>query len=333
MQDKPKRQRVGANLYRNSLDKFEDIRQYADGKQRLVTLKARTKTEALKEQRALVVKLDRGEAVAPTDKTVRTVGDEWLAQHDGRPRTHESYSYHLRQTIFPRLGDRKLQAVTPRVVGELIAWMRDERKLSARTQSSALTVLFGLCEHAVWTGILAANPVAQVPKSKRPKKPTGGNDFRVLEADEIERLIAEVPETYRGIVQVAVWSGMRQSEILGLVWSDIDLKNGQVNLSKQLSRARKDAPAERVPLKTGDRRTIEIDPGLVEILRTHKEQQFALGFAKPTDYVFCTLPDGKPIHSRNLGKAFSKAATARGSTRTGSVAYASTICARPTSAS
>jgi integrase len=119
-------------------------------------------------------------------------------------------------------------------------------------------------------------------------------------------------ETYRTIVQVAVWSGPRQSEILGLIWSDVDLRAGQVNLSKQLSRARKDAPAERVPLKTGDRRTVEIDPGLCEILRTHKERQFALGFAKPTDYVFCTLPDGKPIHSRNLCKAFAKAADRAG---------------------
>ncbi len=70
-----------------------------------------------------------------------------------------------------------------------------------------------------------------------------------------------------------------------------------------MTRASAAHPAERASIKNERRRTIDIDPELVAFLRRHKEAQFARGFARETNYVFCTRT-GEPLHYRNLGKAF-----------------------------
>jgi integrase len=106
---------------------------------------------------------------------------------------------------------------------------------------------------------------------------------------------------------VAVWSGLRENELLGLTWGDVDLKGKKIHVRKQLSRPTKDRPAERVSIKTGTTRSVDIDPDLVTFLRGHRERALSLGQARETSYVFCT-ESGRPLHFRNLGKAFSKAA-------------------------
>jgi hypothetical protein len=63
-----KRVRVHPNLWLNRNGSYEDIRTNpATGKQQLTTLQAKTKTEAKREQHALAVRMDRGEAVAHSD--------------------------------------------------------------------------------------------------------------------------------------------------------------------------------------------------------------------------------------------------------------------------
>jgi integrase len=103
---------------------------------------------------------------------------------------------------------------------------------------------------------------------------------------------------------VVVWSGLRENELLGLTWGDVDLKGKKIHVRKQLSRPTKDRPAERVSIKTGTTRNVDIDPELVTFLREHK---VASKHSQETSYVFCT-ESGRPLHFRNLGKAFTKAA-------------------------
>lgn len=104
---------------------------------------------------------------------------------------------------------------------------------------------------------------------------------------------------------------MRENELLGLQWGDVDLKSGTIHVRAQLSRPKKDKPAVRVPLKTDGERTIHIDPELVGFLRSHRETAFAEGRASASDYVF-TGEGGRPIHFCSLGKAFTTAATKAG---------------------
>lgn len=102
---------------------------------------------------------------------------------------------------------------------------------------------------------------------------------------------------------------MRENEVLGLTWGDIDLRAGRIEVRAQLSRPRPGNPAHRVSVKSSPTRAVHIDPNLAQALRSHRERQFARARAKDTDYVF-TTETGGPLNFRSLLKAFGKAADA-----------------------
>jgi len=71
-----------------------------------------------------------------------------------------------------------------------------------------------------------------------------------LGCEEIARLLDACLPAYRALIATALFTGMRLSELLGLIWDDLDLAGGSVYVRAQLSRARHGAPARRVAPKT-----------------------------------------------------------------------------------
>jgi hypothetical protein len=130
----PKRTRVAPNLYRNRSGRFEDLRRDpATGKQHLTTLKARTLTEAKREQRALAVKFDRGEAVAPSKLKFEQVVEEdfailrsQVAAGERSERTLERYEGDLQRHILPALARIEIQKISARVIADLLNAKREE---------------------------------------------------------------------------------------------------------------------------------------------------------------------------------------------------------------
>jgi integrase len=108
---------------------------------------------------------------------------------------------------------------------------------------------------------------------------------------------------------------MRQSELLGLRWRDIDFEAGVIHLRHQLSRATHERPARLVPLKMGyGGRDIDLLLQLGTLLRKHK---LASRFSTPEDYVF-TTEAGTPFYYRNVSaRGLNKAADQAGLNREG----------------
>jgi integrase len=73
---------------------------------------------------------------------------------------------------------------------------------------------------------------------------------RVLGCGEIACLLVACAPRYRILVATALYTGLRISELLGLLWSDLDLDRGELHVRAQLSRARRGTPSRRVSLKT-----------------------------------------------------------------------------------
>lgn len=312
----PKRRRVARNLYERTADRKYEAKFTDPATGRLVskTLAARTRGEARIELGVLLGQVARGEAAAPSRLSFAAVSEEFLRGLEGQvaagaraPRTFATYAGHLRARILPALGSRAIQKITTDDLARLIARWQTEG-LSASTVRGTLVPLGRVFKLALRRGFIASSPLALLEASERPRSPAKAEQ-RVLTHLEIAELLRAAVAPYRTLLATAVYSGLRQAELLGLTWQDVDLEGGFLHVRFQLSRATSSAPAQRVPLKShAGKRSVVLLPQLGRLLREHR---LASGYSGPTDYVFASA-NGSPLHYRSASRGLDRAAKAAG---------------------
>jgi integrase len=139
-----------------------------------------------------------------------------------------------------------------------------------------LTTLSSMLRKAERRGRIAANPIRGLERDERPTVENG--EQRILDEAELGKLLAGTG-SYRVLIVLFSFSGLRLGEALGLVWDVVDLEGGFLRVRAQLSRKR-----ERVVEKTaGSRREVVLVPQLAKVLREHR---MASRFKSSTDFVF-----------------------------------------------
>ncbi len=141
------------------------------------------------------------------------------------PRTRKGNAARLR-IICRQFGSRPLGSLTAREVKTWLA-RRQAEGASAATSNRYLSVLKGVYKAAVTYGYVKNNPVEVLKAQSEPVKVKD-----VLDDDEFERLLSELPDYARRIVLVAVETGMRRSEIARLKWEDVELVAGELRVAE-----------------------------------------------------------------------------------------------------
>src|SRR5215216_1049165 len=101
------------------------------------------------------------------------------------------------------------------------------------------------------------------------------------------------------MLATVLYTGLRISEMLGLVWGDVDFAAGVIHVRAQLSRAHRGAPAQRVAPKTpASVRDVPLVPQLARLLSAHRQWS---RFARGADCVFATAR-GTPYGHRNVSR-------------------------------
>jgi integrase len=263
---------------------------------------------------------DRGERVVSSNATFAEIAQAWLeAQTQLRPRTREWYDVALRRHVSPRLGSRRVSTITEDDVARLVAEMRagvyyeeQQGRLVKKQRASGyagwtirgvLVPLSRVLTFAVRRGLLAANPVSRLERGERPK--VGRREKRVLSAEEIAALLDASLPGYRTLLATAVYTGLRQSELLGLTWRDIDFQAGVIRVRRQLDRKRGYAEP-KTPQAVRD---VVLAPALGKLLREHR---LASNHSLDNDPVFANAA-GRPFEHRNVqARGFDKAAERAG---------------------
>jgi integrase len=217
----------------------------------------------------------------------------WLESIHGlvRPRTYEGYESRLRQHVLPRLGQQRLDEINVDDVLALISDLR-ERGYSAWSIRSILTPLSRLLNHAVRRDVIAVSPVSKLDRTERPA--VWRREQRVLNRDEIGRLLEAAPPRYRTLLATAIMSGLRQSELLALRWRSIDFTEEVIHVRNALDRHGNDVP----PKTQHAVRDVILVPALAAELQAHRSSS---RFDKADDYVFASLV-GTPLHWRNVSR-------------------------------
>lgn len=214
-----------------------------------------------------------------------------------RKGTKADYASLLKCHLVPYFTGCKMRDIRRADVLKFRGHMLDE-SVGRRTINKALSLLGTLFNQAIESERIHHQPVKNVMLPKQhddEEEEYDGEEIEVLSLAEQRRLIAETDGGLRVLLLTALATGMRQGELLGLRWKDLDLKAGRVSVRRQYTRE------AFAPLKTKKgRREIPLPRSLVHELKAWKLQCPRVK-GKPVDLVFPNTL-GKPESATNLRK-------------------------------
>jgi integrase len=165
-----------------------------------------------------------------------------------------------------------------------------------------------MLRHAAQWGVVHQNVATLVDAPKaRP------SEVEVLTPEQVNMVLADLREHWlHPIAALALGSGARRGEILGLRWQDLDLDAGAVTITRAIEETSAGL-AIKLPKTRHSRRVVSLAPVTIDVLRMHRraqqEQWLALGWGKLSSeaFVFATV-DGEIISPRSVSKAWERAA-------------------------
>jgi integrase len=277
------------------------------GKQIQRTITGKTQKEVAQKLRELTHELDAGTYIEPSKMTVADWMDIWLRDYLGNVKdaTSANYEYLTRVHINPTIGQARLESLQPHTIQALYNKMSDSG-LSAKTVKNVHGVLHRALAQAQLCGYLRSNPSGAciLPRVTR-------RDLTPLDEEDTARFLKAIRgHRNEPLFITALFTGMREGEILGLTWDCVDFENGLIYVNKQLQMARgsKVQGYKLVPPKNGRGRVIAAPALVMRTLRAHRthqtEQRLRAGALwHDTNLVF-TLDDGLHIAHSTIYKQF-----------------------------
>jgi integrase len=257
--------------------------------------------------RKAIVERDGGLAFDADNLTLAEFLKRWLedsVRGSVAKSTFERYEQLSRVHIVPAIGTVKLKKLTPAHVQGLYRTKLDEG-LAERTVEYIHAPLRKALNQAVkWQ--LAPRNVADAATAPRPRK----REMMAFDREQARRFLNEARgDRFEALYVLAVAAGLRQGELLGLKWADLDLEKGTLSVCRSL-RMDKDGAHYTEGKRDRSRRRIELGTGSVGALRAHRRRQLEervryAGLWENHGLVFCRK-DGRPVHRRNLEREFYK---------------------------
>ena len=276
------------------------------GKQIQRSITGKTQKEVAQKLREITVELDQGTYQEPTKMTLGEWLEIWLKDYSVnlKPMTQQTYSEQIQNHIKPELGRIKLKDLKTHMIQRFYnSLATGEKPLAAKTIKNIHGVLHRALNQAVSNNLIRVNPATAcvLPKVQKP-------EIKPLEPGEIYRILQEAKEDdYQNLVTVALFTGMRQGELLGLSWDCIDFESGVITVKQQLQH--KDGKYFLCSPKSNKPRRILPAQLVMDALKAeqekqeHARQQAGEVWNNPFNLVF-TDASGKNLVRRTVVKHF-----------------------------
>ena len=196
--------------------------------------------------------------------------DQWLAdtvRPKLRPRTYSSYEGIVRVHLVPGLGHLPLARLTPQQVQRYLN-AQSADGLSPRTVAIIRAVLRQALGQAERWGMVTRNVARLVEPPRVPRRPV-----QPLDPEQARRFLEVVAgDRLEALYLAALGVGLRQGELLGLSWADVDLELGTIRVRQALQRV--DGRLVLVEPKSATSHRLVSLPELVRLaLRAHVARQ------------------------------------------------------------
>ena len=188
------------------------------GKQIQKSISGKTQREVTRRLKEITTSIDTGTYLPSCKLTVGEWLNTWISEYtaDWKPLTVCNYSKQIKKHLIPRLGAAKLEDLDTHTI-QLFYNSLTKSGLAPKTVKNIHGVLHAALEQAISNGYIHKNPTAgcKLPKVVRP-------EIKPLEPEEIARMLKEAKkDAYDNLFIVAMFTGMRQGELLGLSWDNV----------------------------------------------------------------------------------------------------------------
>lgn len=257
----------------------------------------------------IVSEMDSGTYAEPSKMKVSQWLDEWLASYtmNIKPATKSAYEEHIRVHIKPSLGNIPLKQLSTRDIQQLYTGLLKERELSPKTVRNIHGVLHRTLEQAKLLGYIRVNPADAAVTPRVEKK-----QVEALDAEDVGKFLAAIKGSkYEYPLFVAIFTGLRQGELLGLTWDCVDFEHGLLLINKQHNRVKGDTEFRFASLKNDKARVLTVADEVMEVLKLQKRRQevwaatLGDGWSNPDHLVF-TTEFGRYINNKILYQNFKR---------------------------
>ncbi len=280
------------------------------GKPQRKYVSGKTRAEVSRKIAQVLNDQHRGLPQQTSGQTVAQFLERWLedvVKPGKRPRTYDAYETIVRVHLIPALGRHRLEQLTAQDIQRMLNQKRHEGA-SGRTLLNIRGIIRAALNQAMRWDLVPRNvaTLTDPPKLERfEANPIPAADvgkfLRAAEGDPLEALW-----------MTTLWLGMRQGEVFGLRWSDVDVEGRSLRIQKQLQwTGKKPRVPSLVDTKTQrSKRTLPLPAPLVASLRQHRtrqlEDQLLAGQrwqGRKWNLVFCTSI-GTPLDQSNVTKRY-----------------------------
>ena len=266
------------------------------GKQKQRSITGKTQKEVAQKLREISFEIDTNTYQAPSKLTLAEWLDTWANEYlnDVKPRTRDSYITSIMTHIIPALGATRLTMLkaadiqifyntlrkkgrsvpkhddTGNIIRKDGKTVYEQIPMSPKSIKNIHGVLHKALQQAVELGYLRANPSTpcKLPRIEK-------TDIKPLDNEEISLFLKAIHgHKYESVYIVALFTGMREGEVLGLTWDCIDFVNGTISIKHQLQRERRGTGKYNlVSPKNGKSRRIAPAASVMKLLEKQQIQQ------------------------------------------------------------
>lgn len=265
-----------------------------------------TKAEINKAHADWIVEIDSGRVVQKS-YTVKDYSAKWLkiyVEPTCRPHVIKNYKLQLKNHILPKFGNYYLEQITPMMINNYILELKSTKSMQTPTKNLSVgsikkiyAVFKCLMRTAYANDLIPSDPFSKVKLNfSDMEKQEKLHVWEQNEYKQVLSLLHNEESDNKYLVEFALKTGLRLSEMFGLDWEDVDLENGTINITK--SRQKENGVMHVLPCKTGSsRRKISIPQSVEILLKDYKETH------PNNQYVFSNLdPDNSTAWFRGFVK-------------------------------
>ncbi|MGN1367942.1 MAG: tyrosine recombinase XerC [Aristaeellaceae bacterium] len=291
--------------------------------------------------------VENGKARVTQNMTVRDLSVIWMRRHvtaNLSPVTAKNYQHLLDRRILPKLGNVPIEKVTPGMLADFMAEIKEEGRfsqakaendlktprrpsdldklakdpaapLAEKTLRTYYDTLFQMFEKAVKWEILWRNPMIGVDRPHFRSKPV-----HYLDDDQAVALLRALQQednmSFRCAVLLALTCGLRLGEVVALTWEDVDWKRCSIDISKAAKYTPDRGNFVGTTKSEASDRTVTLPAGMMALLdETHQHHQYLQQLMgdrwRGVGRIVCSW-DGTPVHHDTPSKQFRRFADKNG---------------------